>query len=66
MVMDIFSHAIVEWEIHNDELAEHASVLVRKACLRHGIKANQIVLHSDNCGPMKGATMLATLQSFAL
>ena len=62
MIMDIFSRAIVGWEIHTDELAEHASVLMRKACLRHGIKANQIVLHSDNGGPMKGATMLATLQ----
>lgn len=31
-------------------------------CVRENIKRDQLVLHSDNGGPMKGATMLATLQ----
>ena len=62
MVEDIYSRKIVGWEVHEDETAEHASVLIRKTCLAEGVCAAGLVLHSDNGGPMKGATMLATLQ----
>jgi putative transposase len=62
LVMDIYSRKIVSWEIHENETAEHASVLIRKACLAEGISEKGLVLHSDNGSPMKGATMLATLQ----
>lgn len=60
--MDIFSRMIVHWEIHESESAELASSMIKEACAIHKIKKNKIVLHSDNGGPMKGATMLATLQ----
>lgn len=60
--MDIFSRMIVHWEIHESESAELASQMITKACKLQGIKPDQIKLHSDNGGPMKGATMLATLQ----
>ena len=59
---DIFSRKIVGWEVHEDEQSAHASVLIRKTCLAEGIREAGLVLHSDNGGPMKGATMLATLQ----
>lgn len=62
LIMDIYSRLVVGWEIHLQELAEHAADLVGKACLRQGIMKDQLVLHSDNGSPMKGATMLATLQ----
>jgi len=62
LVMDIYSRKIVGWEIHDRETAEHASTLLRKACLAEGISEHGLVLHSDNGSPMKGATMLATLQ----
>jgi transposase InsO family protein len=62
LVMDIYSRKIVGWEIHESETAEHASVLIRKTCLAEGISEKGLVLHSDNGSPMKGATMLATLQ----
>ncbi len=62
MAEDIFSRKIVGWEVHEDESAEHASVLIRKACLAEAIHEDGLVLHSDNGAPMKGATMLATLQ----
>lgn len=62
LVMDIFSRKIVGWEVHESELAEHASQLIRKACLAESIHEPGLVLHADNGGPMKGATMLATLQ----
>ncbi len=60
--MDVFSRKIVHWELHENESAENASKMITKACLIEGVQNNQLVLHSDNGGPMKGATMLATLQ----
>jgi len=62
LVMDIYSRKIVGWEIHENETAENAALLIRKACLAEGIREKGLVLHSDNGSPMKGATMLATLQ----
>lgn len=62
LVMDIYSRKIVGWEVHENETAEHASRLIRKACLAEGIGEHALVLHADNGSPMKGATMLATLQ----
>ncbi len=66
LVLDIFSRKIVAWEVHENELADHASVLIRKACLVEGIREDGLVLHADNGGPMKGATMLATLQKLGV
>lgn len=60
--MDIFSRMIVHWEIHERESPDHASGMIEMACQKHKISKGQITLHSDNGGPMKGATMLATLQ----
>lgn len=60
--MDVFSRMIVHWEIHKCENAELASAMIEKACNINQIGKGKIVLHSDNGGPMKGATMLATLQ----
>ncbi len=62
LVLDVFSRKIVGGEVHDNESADHASVLIRKACLGEGIGEDALVLHADNGGPMKGATMLATLQ----
>lgn len=66
LIEDIFSRKIVGWEVHENESAEHASVLIRKACLAEGIHEEGLVLHADNGGPMKGATMLATLQQLGV
>ncbi len=66
LIEDIYSRKIVGWEVHENETAEHASVLIRKSCLSEGIHEEGLVLHSDNGSPMKGATMLATLQSLGI
>lgn len=60
--MDIFSRAIVHWEIHENENSDLAAKMINNACVKNKIKKNKLGLHSDNGGPMKGATMLATLQ----
>jgi len=62
LIMDIYSRKIVGWEVYPQECAEHAARVFHKAHLREGVRADALVLHSDNGAPMKGATMLATLQ----
>ncbi len=36
--------------------------MIKEICKVEGISRNQLTLHSDNGGPMKGATMVATLK----
>jgi putative transposase len=62
MVMDVFSRMIVASEVYYYESSEYSSALIADATKRHNVKQGELVLHSDNGGPMKGATMLATLQ----
>jgi transposase InsO family protein len=62
LIIDVFSRKIVGWEVFDRECAEHAAAVFHKAHLREGVGADDLVLHSDNGAPMKGATMLATLQ----
>jgi transposase InsO family protein len=62
LFVDIFSRQIVGWQVFERESAEHASALMHDICLQNGISPNQLTLHSDNGSPMKGETMLATLQ----
>ena len=45
---------------------DHSSELFARACLIHGVQQNELVLHSDNGGPMKGSTMLATLHKLGV
>lgn len=66
MVMDIYSRKIVGWQVHDNESSALASDLMVDICRRENIKRKQVVLHSDNGSPMKGATMLATLQKLGV
>lgn len=62
LIIDLFSRDIVGWEVWPEENAEHASELIRRACLaQKRLTTQPLVLHSDNGSPMKGATMLETL-----
>jgi putative transposase len=66
LFMDIFSRKIVGWQIYEAESSELAAEVMRDICERENIAPNQVVLHSDNGSPMKGATMLATLQALGV
>lgn len=66
LFMDIFSRKIVGWQIYDAESSELAGEVMRDICVRENIEPNQVVLHSDNGSPMKGATMLATLQALGV
>lgn len=62
LVLDIFSRKVVAHEVHDIELAEIASSLMDAAYEREDVVRDALVLHADNGGPMKGSSMLATLQ----
>jgi transposase InsO family protein len=62
LVIDIWSRRIVGWEIHEEESAERAATLIQRICAESGVDPNGLVLHSDNGKPMRGNTMIATLQ----
>lgn len=62
LVVDVFSRRIMGWDVRSEESMEHAAALITRTCAMNGVDPKGLVLHSDNGGPMKGATMLATLQ----
>lgn len=66
LIMDVFSRKIVGWEVYTEESADHAAKTFRKAYLREGIAGQPLILHSDNGSPMKGSTMLGTLQKLGV
>ena len=66
LVLDVFSRKVVAAEVHAEESATIAGALVEWACEREGVDPRALVLHADNGGPMKGSTMLATLQRLGI
>jgi putative transposase len=67
LFMDIYSRKIVGWEVHAEESSESAGDLLTKIYLKEGLgNLPDIALHSDNGSPMKGATMLATMQKLGV
>lgn len=66
LVMDIYSRKIVGWQVHEYEASSLAADLLTDICAQENIKPQQVILHSDNGSPMKGATMLATLQQLGV
>jgi transposase InsO family protein len=66
LFLDVFSRKIVAWQIYAEESCAHASEIVKDLCRREQITYGQLLLHSDNGSPMKGATLLATLQALGV
>ena len=62
LVVDIYSRKVVGWQVYGEETSALAADLMEDICLREGINPGHVTLHSDNGSPMKGATMLATLE----
>lgn len=67
MVEDIWSRKILGWEVHEVESADLAAQLIERIRAEHPDRdLAGWILHADNGGPMKGATMLATLQRMGI
>lgn len=66
LVVDVWSRKIVAATVHASESSAHASRMIDRACEAEGVDRDCLVLHADNGSPMKGSTMLATLQALGI
>lgn len=66
MFIDIFSRKIVGFDVYDEQSAEHAAIVVSKAYVMEKVNKNDVTLHSDNGGPMKGSMMLAKLDNLGI
>lgn len=66
LVMDGYSRKIVGWQVYEAESSALAADLMTDICHREAIQRQQVILHSDNGSPMKGVTLLATLQELGI
>ena len=66
MFLDIFSRKIVGFNVYDQQIPEYASCVVSNAYVDENLSEGDVTLHSDNGGPMKGSTMLATLQMLGI
>ena len=53
-VLDIFSRYVVGWMIAEEESSDLARQLIDETAHKYGIQPEQLTLHADNGGPMKG------------
>ncbi len=58
-ILDVWSRKFVGWCVKTTESSAHAAAQFDATCAAAAIDPAGIVLHADNGGPMKGATMLA-------
>ena len=66
LVIDIYSRKVVGWQVYEMESSALAADLMTDICQQENIERHQVTLHSDNGSPMKGATLLATLQELGV
>jgi transposase InsO family protein len=66
MIEDIYSRKIVGWEAHDKENGEHAARLLERSVWAEKSVKSQLVLHSDNGGPMKSIMLKAKLQELGV
>ena len=66
MFEDVYSRKIVGSEVYEHENGEHAAALVERSVWSEKCVKKQLVLHSDNGGPMKSITLKAKLQELGV
>ena len=66
MTLDVWSRKIVAFEVHDRECSLLAAQMTEAASVAEGVEPGSLVIHSDNGGPMKAATMLGKLQALGI
>jgi putative transposase len=66
LFVDVWSRRIVKAVVHAEESTGHAGLALAEACAEHQVQPQVLTLHADNGSPMKGSTMLATMQSLGV
>jgi len=64
LMMDIWSRKIVGYRVEDCENMYYSAELFEEVFHQEKLKPNQVTLHADNGGPMKGSMMHATLQNW--
>jgi putative transposase len=66
IILDVFSRKIVGAAVHGTQDDQYAADLMGLACFSEGVERDQLVLHADNGGPMKGVTLLKKLEALGV
>lgn len=66
LFVDVWSREIVGHAVHQTECSELASDLLEQVLAQEGIGDVDLVVHSDNGAPMKGATLKATMERLGI
>lgn len=66
LMLDVWSRKVVGWRVEDEECADLASELLTTALDDEKHDGNGIVVHADNGGPMKGASMKATMEKLGV
>ncbi|WP_370332564.1 IS3 family transposase [Mycolicibacterium hippocampi] len=66
VVIDIFSRKIVAWSVDTIESDKIVKRLIRTACDREGVQADQLVLHSDRGAQMTSTTIAELLETLGV
>ncbi len=59
MIVDIYSRKIIAAEVFTKESGQYAAELLQRAVWNEKCSSRNLVLHSDNGGPMRSCTLLA-------
>jgi transposase InsO family protein len=62
LFLDVWSRKIVGWGVNDEQCGEFASKLLIATCDELDVTSDGVILHSDNGKPMKGSSMLSTMQ----
>lgn len=66
MILDVWSRKIMAGTVFSVERDQNSALLIMDAICHHNTDPEGLILHSDNGSPMKGSTMLATLQQLGV
>lgn len=66
LVLDVYSRKIVGFRVETQECGTLAAAMLHDIAAREAIAPEQLVLHSDNGSPMKGSSLLSTLQQLGI
>jgi len=66
LVLDVWSRRIVGWRVHHRESHDLAAEMIEQICKAEKIDPLGLVLHADNGTPMRGSSMISTLQSLGI
>lgn len=65
-ILDVWSRKLVGWAVYDVQSDALAADLVDATCAREGVVRDQLALHADNGGAMKGKTMLVKLEQLGV